>query len=119
MEAPKIRQVTQGAQVDLGGGQITQQSSGAHVIKSSSFAQVGPGGGTPPGLTLPASTLKTDEQFVLFNRQNGEPIANRAYRATLDDGQVIEGRSDAQGRTQLTNADAFRQIDLIIFPPGQ
>jgi hypothetical protein len=37
----------------------------------------------------------------------------------LDDGQVIEGRSDAQGRTQLTNADAFRQIDLIIFPPGQ
>jgi type VI secretion system secreted protein VgrG len=119
MEAPKIRQVTQGAQVDLGGGQITQQSSGAHVIKSSSFAQVGPGGGTPPGLTLPASTLKTDEQFVLFNRQNSEPVANRGYRATLDDGQVIEGRSDAQGRTQMTNADAFRQIELIILPPGQ
>ena len=118
IQANKLRLVVNGAQVDLGDGQIIQQSSGPHVIKSSSFAHTSGGHGTPAGVKLPSATLPTDEQFVLYNRQNGRPIPDRRYRAELEDGRVVEGRSDDQGRTHLTQADAAQLVDLIIHPPS-
>jgi len=41
-----------------------------------------------------------DEYFVLLDEKNGTPARNRYYRITLATGQVIEGYSDAEGRTQ-------------------
>ena len=114
LQAPKVRFVAQGAQVDIGGGAITQQSSGAHTIKSSTFAHVGPGGGTPPGVELPASTLKTDEKFVLARRGSGRPHANQRYRIELDDGRTIEGVTDQHGHTQLTQDMALKIARLTL-----
>jgi type VI secretion system secreted protein VgrG len=115
MEAPVIRGITTGAQVDIGNGQITQQSSGAHVIKAASFAQTGPGGGSPPGLQLPTSMLSTDERYVLRLQGSGAPAANRRYRIDLSDGPSVSGRSDAQGRTSLANTDAIRIAAVTLF----
>jgi len=114
LQAPKVRFVAQGAQVDIGGGAITQQSSGAHTIKSSTFAHVGPGGGAPPGVDLPTSTLKTDEKFVLARRGSGRPHANQRYRIELDDGRTIEGVTDQQGHTELTQDMALRIARLTL-----
>jgi type VI secretion system secreted protein VgrG len=114
LQAPKVRFVAQGAQVDIGGGAITQQSSGAHTIKSSTFAHVGPGGGTPPGVELPTSTLKTDEKFVLARRGSGRPHANQRYRIELDDGRTIEGVTDHQGHTELTQDMALKIARLTL-----
>jgi len=114
LQAPKVRFVAQGAQVDIGGGAITQQSSGAHTIKSSTFAHVGPGGGAPPGVELPTSTLKTDEKFVLARRGSGRPHANQRYRIELDDGRTIEGVTDQQGHTELTQDMALRIARLTL-----
>jgi type VI secretion system secreted protein VgrG len=115
MEAPLIRGITNGAQVDIGNGQITQQSSGAHVIKAASFAQTGPGGGAPPGLQLPTSALATDEYYVLRLQGAGTPAANRRYRIDLTDGRSIAGRTDAQGHTQLAQADAILIANITMF----
>ena len=114
LQAPKVRFVAQGAQVDIGGGAITQQSSGAHTIKSSTFAHVGPGGGAPPGVELPTSTLKTDEKFVLARRGSGRPHANQRYRIELDDGRTIEGVTDQQGHTELTQDMALKIARLTL-----
>jgi type VI secretion system secreted protein VgrG len=115
LEAPVVCAITNGAQVDIGDGQITQQSSGAHVIKAASFAQTGPGGGMPPGLQLPTSTLTTDERYALRLQGSGAAAANRRYRIDLTDGPSVSGRSDAQGRTSLANTDAIRIAAVTLF----
>jgi type VI secretion system secreted protein VgrG len=112
LQAPKVRFVTQGAQV--GGGTITQQSSGAHTIKSSKFDHVGPGGGNVPGLDLPTSNLQTDEKFVLARRGSGRPHVNKRYRIELEDGRTIEGVTDHLGQTELTQDMALKIARLTL-----
>jgi type VI secretion system secreted protein VgrG len=108
LQAPKVRFVAQGAQVDLGGGAITQQSSGVHTIKSSKFAHTGGGDGAVPGLTLPTSESTYDQQTVLRWLGTDEPMKNQRYRITTEDGRTIEGRTDADGRTErFTSTIAF------------
>jgi type VI secretion system secreted protein VgrG len=114
LQAPKVRFVAQGAQVDLGGGAITQQSSGAHTIKSSTFDHIGPGGGNVPGLDLPTSSAQTDERFVLARRGSGRPHANQRYRIELDDGRTIEGVTNQQGHTELTQDMALKIARLTL-----
>jgi type VI secretion system secreted protein VgrG len=114
LQAPKVRFLAQGAQVDLGGGAIVQQSSGGHTIKSSKFDHVGGGGGNVPGLELPTSKLQTDEKFILARRGSGRPHANQRYRIELDDGRTIEGVTNQQGHTELTQDMALKIARLTL-----
>ncbi|KQV51757.1 type VI secretion system Vgr family protein [Massilia sp. Root335] len=100
LQAPKVRVVSQGAQVDIGGGTITQQSSGEHTIKSSTFAHIRPGGGNPAGVVSPANEEAHDQQTVLRWVGTDEPMKNQRYRITTEDGRTIEGRTDATGLTE-------------------
>jgi type VI secretion system secreted protein VgrG len=101
LQAPNIRVIAQGAQVDLGHGAITQQSSGAHIVKSATFAHLGPGGGSPPKVDFPGSVLKTDEKFVVRYTGSNAPVKNAAYRIFLNNGKVVAGRTDVNGETEL------------------
>jgi type VI secretion system secreted protein VgrG len=100
LQAPKVRVVSQGAQVDIGGGTITQQSSGEHTIKSSTFAHIRPGGGNPAGVVSPTNEAAHDQQTVLRWVGTDEPMKNQRYRITTEDGRTIEGRTDATGLTE-------------------
>jgi len=100
LQAPKVRIVAQGAQVDIGGGAITQQSSGEHTIESSKFAHVGPGDGAPATVTLPKSETQHDQQTVLRWVGTDEPMKNQRYRITTEDGRTFEGRTDVNGLTE-------------------
>lgn len=100
LQAPKVRIVAQGAQVDMGGGAITQQSSGEHTIKSSKFAHVGPGGGNPAAVKPPVSDDAHDQQAVLRWIGTDEPMKHQRYRITTEDGRTFEGRTDAAGLTE-------------------
>jgi type VI secretion system secreted protein VgrG len=99
LQAPKVRFVAKGAQVDLGGGAITQQSSGDHTIKSAKFAHVGPGDGNPAGVTLPKRADAHDQQVVLRWIGTDEPMQDQRYRIVTEDGRTFEGRTDANGMT--------------------
>lgn len=116
LQAPEIKLVAKGAQADYGGGAITQQSSGAHAIKSSSFAHVRPGGGSPPDVTFPSTKLETDQRIMLFDPHTGLPVKGRRYTLRLEDGRAIEGVSDELGRTELVVGDAMGQIDITVYP---
>ncbi len=117
LQAPKVRIATTGAQVDIGGDAIVQQCTNTHTIKSSKFAHVTGGGGSAPGITMPTSDIKTDERIYLFDPQSGLPVTGRRYRATLPDGQVVEGKTDAQGRTSLMKSSAMGDFEIIIDQP--
>lgn len=100
IQAPKLTIVTQGAQAEFGGGNITQQCSGAYAVKSANVAFSGGGNGSVRALNLPASVAKHDQRVRLNDYNTAMPLANQRYRATLEDGQVIEGTTDAEGLTE-------------------
>jgi type VI secretion system secreted protein VgrG len=113
LQAPKLRFVAQGAQVDIGGGAITQQSSGDHTIKSSKFAHVGPGDGSPVSVPSIASESAHDQQTVLRWIGTDEPMKNQRYRITTEDGRTFEGRTDAAGLTErFTSAIPFGRYSI-------
>jgi type VI secretion system secreted protein VgrG len=116
LQAPKIRFLAKGAQVDIGSGEIVQQCSGNHTIKSAKFAHVTGGGGEVAAITLPTSDFKADERIVLFDQQSGLPVKNRGYRAILADGQEIEGKTDSDGRTELMHSASMGDVQIIIDP---
>ncbi|RBL87919.1 hypothetical protein DDE05_00695 [Streptomyces cavourensis] len=119
LAAPKVRITTEGAHTDWAGGVITQASSGAHVIKSASFAQQGPGGATVPGQPLAAAPLATDERYVLTLEGSGELLPNRPYRVVrVADGSVVaQGVSDNQGRTDLNRHQSFEGLCIEVVHP--
>jgi type VI secretion system secreted protein VgrG len=116
LQAPKLRFIAKGAQIDIGSGAIVQQCSGNHTIKSAKFAHVTGGGGDVAAMTLPTSDVKADERIVLFDQQSGLPVKNRNYRAMLADGQEIAGRTDTEGRTELMHSASMGDVQIIIEP---
>jgi type VI secretion system secreted protein VgrG len=100
LDAPVVKVVAQGAQVDYGGGKITQQSSGEHTIRSSCFDQLDAGDGAPAELDLPATEVQHDQQVQLLDMLTREALPNRRYRIRVEDGTEIEGTSDASGMTE-------------------
>ncbi|MES2346131.1 MAG: type VI secretion system tip protein VgrG, partial [Pseudomonadota bacterium] len=105
-----------GAQVNYGGGTITQQSKGAHTIKSSTFAHSTGGDGDVNEIKFPSTSIETDERIILYHSQTGEPVKGRRYKLTMPDGRNIEGTTDDQGRTQLATAQEFGDVEVLIYP---
>lgn len=113
LQAPKLRFVAQGAQVDIGGGAITQQSSGEHTIKSSKFSHVKPGGSSLAAVQPPTSEMVHDQQTVLRWIGTDEPMKDQRYRITTEDGRTFEGRTDATGLTErFTSAVPFGSYSI-------
>lgn len=100
LQAPAIKMVAQGTQVDYGGGTIVQQSSGDHTIKSSAFGHVKGGGGSPAELSLPKTQVEHDQQILISDQMSGKPLSNQRYRITVEDGQVVEGITDNTGLSE-------------------
>jgi len=111
-QAPVIRYVAQGTHVEHGHGRIVEQSQSLHHIMSPDFCVGGAGGGSldaPPRY----DSERHDQRVVLTDANTGEVLANRRYRISVEDSSVIEGTSDAQGRTQLLQSDvAFARYTI-------
>ena len=101
LQAPRVTIISQGAQAEYGGGAITYQCTGAYAVKSANVAFSGPGGGNSEPLNLPASVVKHDQRVRMTDYNTAMPLANQRYRAKLEDGQVIEGTTDAEGVTAV------------------
>ena len=100
-QAPKVTFITQGAQAVFGEGAITHQCTGAFGVKSANVAFTGPADGNPISMRMPQSIPVHDQHVRVVDLNTGEPLANQRYRATMEDGQVIEGTTDANGLTQI------------------
>lgn len=98
IQAPRVEIVSDGAATAWGGGGVVAQARGAFVVQSASFAHCGPGDGVPAGVALPGSQARFDQQVVLTDALTGQVLAARRCRIRVEDGQVIEAVTDAQGR---------------------
>jgi type VI secretion system secreted protein VgrG len=100
LHAPNIKFVAQGCQVNYGGGRAVQQTTGTHTIKSSKFVHEDGVGGIPENLDLPSTDVEHDQQVLVTLMGSGQPIPNKKYRITVEDGNVIEGVTDQEGMTK-------------------
>ncbi|MBI5753259.1 MAG: type VI secretion system tip protein VgrG, partial [Hydrogenophilales bacterium] len=117
LKAPKITYIAQGAGTEWGNNQIVSKILGNHIVHAADHKLAGP---AALGLNLPnmpQSEMKTDEKFVL-NLPNMEPLANWKYRAKLAGGQIIEGASDADGRTEIAQSDMINALNLELLGPA-
>ena len=58
-----------------------------------------------------------DQHFLLLDEQTGNPLPNRYYRMTFK-GKVIEGKSDADGKTERVSADDPAEVSIEVMPEG-
>lgn len=101
LQAPKVTSVSQGAQAAFGGGAITHQCTGNFAVKSAKVEFSGGGNGAPPVMRMPESSAAHDQRVRMVDMSTGEFLANQRYRATMEDGQILEGHTDAEGLTQI------------------
>jgi type VI secretion system secreted protein VgrG len=101
IQAPKVTVITQGAQAAYGGGAITYFLTGEYAINSSTFGHKGVKDGAVADLSLPKSEVAYDQRVRLTDLNTGEALVSRRFRVNLEDGQKIEGTTDAQGLTQI------------------
>ena len=100
-QAPKVTVITQGAQAVFGEGAIAHQCTGTYGVKSGKAAFTGPGDGSPLSMGMPQDIAIHDQHVRIVDFNTGEPLANQRYRATMEDGQIAEGTTDAKGLTQI------------------
>jgi type VI secretion system secreted protein VgrG len=113
LQAPKVTIVSQGAQAAFGGGAITHQCTGSFVVKSAKAEFPGAGDGGPTAMRMPESSAAHDQRVRMVDLSTGEPLANQRYRATMEDGQIVEGQTDAGGLTQaLTSTIPFGHFTI-------
>jgi type VI secretion system secreted protein VgrG len=113
MQAPKVTIVAKGAQAAYVGGAITHQCTGSYVVKSAKAEFPGAGDGSPMTMKMPASSAEHEQRVRIVDLSTGEPLANQRYRATMEDGQIVEGMTDAKGLTQtLTSTIPFGHFTI-------
>ena len=116
LQSPAVKIVAQGCQANYEGGEITQQSKGVHTIKSSKFSHKTGGEGSPENLDLPSTVVKHDQHVLITDLMTDEPLANRKYRITVEDGNVFEGTTNQAGLTEIFCTDvafATYEIELL------
>jgi type VI secretion system secreted protein VgrG len=101
IQAPEVEVISQGAATRWGGGAIYEQAKGAYVVKSMTFNQSSGGDGVPAGVKAPGSDLNFDQYIVLVDLMTDLPVAGRRCRIHVEDGQVIEATTDAQGKAPV------------------
>jgi type VI secretion system secreted protein VgrG len=100
MQAPKVTIVTKGAQATYGTGVITHQCTGSYVVRSAKTEFPGVSDSAATTRQMPTSSIDHDQQVRIVDLSTGEPLANQRYRATMEDGQIMEGMTDGKGMTQ-------------------
>ena len=121
--APTIRLVAEdGSYIKIGGG-VTLGTNGDIKLLSASHQWGDPS--TDQAAKTAFNAQPTDQRFKLHypGEQDAGDVsdlpaaANKTFRVTLDDGRVIEGKSDANGLTDLIKDDAMRIAKIEYLKP--
>jgi type VI secretion system secreted protein VgrG len=98
-----------GSYIRISGTGIEDGTQGNRAIKSAAFSRQG-----PSSLAESMNTWKHanfDEEFALQWPFDGKPVANRKFSIIREDGSVLQGITDANGKTGLQKsifADGIR-----------
>ena len=101
-----------GAYLTMSGGNIELGCPGKFTVKAD-VDRTGPA--SLEEALASFGHVDTAGRFGLVTPDGTQPIPDRRFRITLDDGAVMEGRTDAQGLTPLLQRDALRIAQLEVF----
>lgn len=99
-----------GSFIKLNKSGITQGTAGTWTAHASVHEM--------PGPTTFAREMNTwqktsfDEEFIVLHQGTGEPVANRRFEITREDGTVLRGTTDEQGKTGLQKSQLMGNIRL-------
>nr|WP_174506369.1 type VI secretion system Vgr family protein [Acinetobacter sp. Marseille-Q1620] len=105
-----------GGYIKIQGGNIEIACPGLIELKA---GQIKTNSGASLSSQLPAMPeLKAnyDEHFIL-HYPDGAPAKNLKYKITTDDGQVFEGISGEDGKTNICNKDVMSALKIEVFSP--
>ncbi len=105
-----------GGYIKIEGGNIEIGCPGLMELKA---GQVKISGGASLSSQLPAMPeLKSsyDEHFILYY-PDGAPVKNLKYKITAEDGQIFEGVSGEDGKTDVCTKDVMAVLNIEVFPP--
>jgi len=109
-----VKLTAQGAYLQLEGGNILVHGPGTMSFKASMKELTGPADGSAGKPSLPQAKDLYNEAFVLNHEKTGEPMANVPYRLESASGQILEGITDAEGRTQRLFTSKAEQVKLFL-----
>ncbi|MGS1003324.1 type VI secretion system Vgr family protein [Burkholderia glumae] len=103
-----------GSYIRIASTGIKDGTQGNRTIKSAAFSRQG-----PSSLGESMNTWKHanfDEEFVIRWPYSGKPVANRKYSILREDGSVIRGVTDTEGKTELQKTLFAEGLRLRIDP---
>jgi len=107
-----------GANITLEGGNITVQCPGKITVKAGTKSFEGGEHASVGMQAMPKSQISLDQEFALF-LDNGEPVANRRFELMFEDGAVIKGATDADGKTGLKQSAFPSRYRLRVLGPSE
>jgi uncharacterized Zn-binding protein involved in type VI secretion len=101
-----------------GGSSVTPSSSGSGQNSSSGLDATSGASASNASTSYVSKDNSYDQHFVLIDQKTQQPCANQRYRLTQG-GHIMQGRTDANGKTQLVSGDGPEQIKIEIFAAGE
>lgn len=109
-----ITMTSGGAYIKISDGNIEIVCPGNLIFKSASRSFTGPGSMAANMPTF--DTGKTGRKFALYQHgDKANAVADHNYKIKLDDGQIIEGVTGADGLTKLAEKDAMRIANIQVW----
>jgi type VI secretion system secreted protein VgrG len=99
-----------GANITIEGGNITVQCPGKLTVHAASKKFDGPTNLAYDMNKWPK--VNFDEEFVIQHQGSGKPMANRKFEIAREDGTVIRGITDGEGKTGLQKSQFLGEIAL-------
>lgn len=110
--AKHVLLTAQGAYLKLEGGNIMLHAPGKVDFKASRKELVGPADGRVSKPELPKAKDIYNEAFVILDEETKQPMAHVRYRLESASGVVVEGFTDALGRTQRIFTPKIEELTL-------
>ncbi|WP_141392666.1 DUF2345 domain-containing protein, partial [Cobetia marina] len=101
-----------GGYIRLSGGNIEVHGPGKIDVKGAQHSFGGPTRLSKSLTPLPDPQGIYSEFFTLKDEQTQVPLKYARYRITTAEGQVFEGRSDGEGRTQRVHTSSSQQMKV-------
>lgn len=105
-----------GAYLKMAGGNVEIGMPGTFTVKATGHKFAGPA-------TLPTHSGKFSglpgafqEQFVLRDAETNEILPDHAYEIVRANGDILRGRTDEQGRTQIVTSDQPEPLEVFALP---
>ena len=101
-----------GGYIKIKGGNVEIGGPGKLLIKNAGIKKAG--SGSMQRVMKSFEPESFNEKFVVTHPLSRKPVPDQRYKVELDDGRIIEGLTDTEGKTQLIPSDAINTMRITL-----